>query len=121
MTDRIPFNSLEYRQQRDRIFERDKGVCQSPHCLDKMPEWYLKGKDWELDHILPISKSEGYEDFVNTDANLRVLCPFCHATRDDSNLEPTSFNSHAKLGLSYVLTKRIEATILEKYRWQDTV
>jgi len=118
--DRIPYNSAEYHDQRNRIFDRDRGRCQSPHCT-QMPEWYLKGKYWELDHILPISKSEGYEDFVNTDANLRVLCPFCHATRDDSNLLPTSFNAHGKLGLSYVLTNRLDNSILEKYRWRDEV
>lgn len=114
---RMPYNSSEYWETKDRIFDRDKGRCQSPHCQN-MPEWYLVNKQWELDHVIPISKGEGIAD-INGDWNLRVLCPFCHATRDDSNLEPTSYNSHFKLGLSYVLTKRIDSEILEKYRWRD--
>ncbi len=117
--DRIPFNSAEYWQQRDRVFQRDRGKCQSPHCVD-MPDFYLDGKDWELDHIVPISKSEGYESFVNSDENMRVLCLFCHATRDDSWINPTTYNSHAKLGLSYVLSDRLDLAVLKKYRWRDT-
>lgn len=112
--DRISFNTPEYWGQRDRIYERDCGKCQSPHCVN-MPE-YSVGDDWQLDHIVPISKGGNNEDY-----NMRVLCLFCHITRDDSNLEPTSFNSHSKLGLSYLLTDRLEESIYNDYQWSDEI
>jgi len=110
MVKRIPFNSHEYWETRDRVFRRDNGRCQSPHCQD-MPEWFLCGREFNVDHIVPISKGG-----TNDDSNLRVLCEFCHACRDDSGLGG-EWNSHKKLGLLYVLTGRIEEKVLKQYQW----
>lgn len=111
-TRRTRFGSKKYWEQRDRIWQRDKGKCQSPWCRNKKP-WHLEGKKWDLDHVIPLSKGG-----TNDDKNLRVLCQFCHICRDDSNFAPTDRNSHEKLGKRFVITQRLPETLIKKYRWQ---
>jgi hypothetical protein len=48
---------------------------------------------------------------------MRVLCEFCHATRDDSDIPP-HFNSHRKLGLRYLLTGRISQEDYDRFLWR---
>lgn len=57
----------KWRQIRERIFQRDKGLCQE--CLRHGV--YVPGTD--VDHIIP--KSQGGTD---DPSNLQLLCPACH-------------------------------------------
>lgn len=108
---RVPFNSKKYWEQKQRIWERDKGKCQSPHCQNQV-DYHLEGEKWAMDHIIPVSKGGS-----NDDSNLRVLCEFCHLCRDDSYLPP-HINTHSRLARKYVLTGRLEKSVLEKFRWK---
>jgi 5-methylcytosine-specific restriction endonuclease McrA len=59
---------------------RDGGLCQSPVsppvCLGKLEAMDLLR--CHVDHIIPLSR--GGSNHVN---NLRLLCPVCHALRED--------------------------------------
>lgn len=60
------------------IWERDGHQCQSPLeppiCVGKP---YISFKDCDMDHIR--AGKQGTNDYDN----LRILCPICHALRDD--------------------------------------
>lgn len=58
--------------QRQVIFRRDKGICQS--CGTKC-EWNA----WEADHIIPWNRGG-----QTTVSNGQVLCPTCNASKSDS-------------------------------------
>jgi len=64
---------------RKRIFERDRGICQSPLapplCQGKRGELTLATA--HIDH----RRSGRFG--TNADSNLRVLCRACHVLRDD--------------------------------------
>ena len=66
---------------RREVYLRDGGLCQSPVsppvCLGKdAPMDPLK---CHVDHILPLSRGGS-----NHISNLRLLCPVCHALREDA-------------------------------------
>lgn len=66
---------------RREVYLRDGGLCQSPVsppvCLGKLEAMDLLG--CHVDHIIPLSR--GGSNHVN---NLRLLCPVCHALREDA-------------------------------------
>ena len=66
---------LMTRDLREKIIERDDGVCQI--CRKKCSSFEL-----EIDHILPISKGG-----KTTPSNLQVLCAACNRKKSDKILE----------------------------------
>lgn len=66
---------------RREVYLRDGGLCQSPVsppvCLGKLEAMDLLG--CHVDHVIPLSR--GGSNHVN---NLRLLCPVCHALREDA-------------------------------------
>lgn len=78
---RLSYESEYWRTIRREVAERDLYKCQSPYCKDTLP-YSLKGKYYEIDHIIPISKGG-----TNKKTNLRVLCERCHALRADKSHE----------------------------------
>ncbi len=71
------FSQKRWSEKRRKVYERDKGSCQSPHCAH-LGDWTLELCDAEIDHIIPISLNG-----KNTMPNLRTLCQRCHALRDE--------------------------------------
>jgi 5-methylcytosine-specific restriction endonuclease McrA len=67
---------------RRRIYERDGGICKSPPtAAPKVFGFCLVDVDFKechIDHIRPLSSGGS-----NHASNLRVLCPVCHALRED--------------------------------------
>ncbi|MBD2459118.1 HNH endonuclease [Nostoc sp. FACHB-87] len=67
---------------RQRIYQRDRGVCQSP--FDAPPKIHglcmgeIKLDIAHIDHIRPLLSGGS-----NHASNLRTLCPVCHALRLD--------------------------------------
>ncbi|BAY37665.1 HNH endonuclease [Nostoc sp. NIES-2111] len=67
---------------RQRIYQRDRGLCQSP--IDAPPKIHglcmgeIKLEVAHIDHIRPLSSGGS-----NHASNLRTLCPVCHALRLD--------------------------------------
>lgn len=67
---------------RQRIHERDKGVCQSP--IDSPPkrnglcQWNVTLDKCHIDHVNPLMSGGS-----NHASNLRTLCPVCHSLRVD--------------------------------------
>ncbi|MGL4622338.1 MAG: HNH endonuclease [Chroococcidiopsis sp.] len=67
---------------RERIWQRDRGICQSPE--DKPPKQnnlcqrLISLEDCHIDHIRPLSSGGS-----NHARNLRTLCPICHGLRLD--------------------------------------
>jgi 5-methylcytosine-specific restriction protein A len=78
---------------RDRVLERDKGVCaacgtnciteygrlrrlKGPARLKAAADWGLKGRKslWDADHIVPVAEGGGECDL----SNMRTLCLKCH-------------------------------------------
>jgi len=82
---------------RQRIYQRDRGICQSPsHAPPKnnklcMGEVQLRVA--HIDHIRPLSSGGS-----NHASNLRTLCPICHALRLDRKHDGMR-NSLVKKGL----------------------
>ncbi|MBV9502664.1 MAG: HNH endonuclease [Acidobacteriaceae bacterium] len=81
---------------RQRVFERDRGVCASCHldCIAEMrrlkrlrgaarvqaiEDWSLRGRRslWDADHIVPVAEGGGECDL----SNMRTLCLKCHRAR----------------------------------------
>ncbi len=62
---------------RARIWERDKGRCQGPYCIDAA-EWSLPLDRCHIDHVTSGRLAS------NGDHNLRVLCRRCHVLRLDA-------------------------------------
>lgn len=75
---RQPTEQWDYTRQR--IWKRDKGECQSPqHLKDAgVCKGKVKLKDCHIDHVQPLSSGGS-----NHASNLRILCPVCHALRED--------------------------------------
>ena len=72
----------QWKITRQRIYTRDKGLCQSP---DNQPpkvhglcQKTVSLKTAHIDHIRPLSSGGS-----NHASNLRTLCPVCHALRLD--------------------------------------
>lgn len=66
---------------RREVFLRDRGLCQSPLeppvCQGKLEP--MDPKHCHVDHIRPLCKGGS-----NHGSNLRLLCPVCHALREDT-------------------------------------
>lgn len=66
---------------RREVYLRDKGLCQSPVsppiCQGKGEP--MDVKCCHVDHIVPLSRGGS-----NHASNLRLLCPICHALREDA-------------------------------------
>ncbi|WP_257236730.1 HNH endonuclease [Nostoc sp. 'Peltigera malacea cyanobiont' DB3992] len=76
----------QWKVTRQRIYNRDRGFCQSP--TDSPPKnsglcmGEIKLKTAHIDHIRPLSSGGS-----NHASNLRTLCPICHALRLDRKHE----------------------------------
>lgn len=71
---------------RQRIYERDRGTCQSPANASPKNNGLCMGevslRIAHVDHIRPLSSGGS-----NHVSNLRTLCPVCHALRLDRKHE----------------------------------
>lgn len=90
-----------WRVLRRRVWERDGGYCQGPYCAGEPP---LPLSECHIDHI----RSGKLAD--NSLANLRVLCPRCHALRLDRR--------HRGL-ISRALRKGLIPADYRPYLWDD--
>ncbi|MBD2565414.1 MULTISPECIES: HNH endonuclease [Nostoc] len=76
----------QWKVTRQRIYNRDRGICQSP--TDSPPKnsglcmGEIELKTAHIDHIRPLSSGGS-----NHASNLRTLCPICHALRLDQKHE----------------------------------
>jgi 5-methylcytosine-specific restriction endonuclease McrA len=72
----------QWAKTRKRIFKRDGGLCQSPENAPPKRAGVCQRETaldvGHIDHIRPISSGGS-----NHHTNLRVLCPVCHALRED--------------------------------------
>ena len=72
----------QWRRTRQRIFKRDEGLCQSPENSAPKKAGVCQRETeinvCHIDHIRPISSGGS-----NHHTNLRILCPVCHALRED--------------------------------------
>lgn len=95
---------------RDRVFQRDRGVCAlcGIDCLAALrhlkklrgasraralAEWNLRGRKslWDADHILPVAEGGGECDL----SNLQTLCLKCHRVRTGELRERLRKNPHS--------------------------
>ncbi|MBD2341991.1 HNH endonuclease [Calothrix sp. FACHB-156] len=71
---------------RERIYNRDRGICQSPADSPPKKSRLCMGEVQlqiaHIDHIRPLSSGGS-----NHASNLRTLCPICHALRLDKKHE----------------------------------
>lgn len=76
----------QWQVTRQRIHNRDRGICQSP--ADSPPKksglciGEIELRTAHIDHIRPLSSGGS-----NHASNLRTLCPICHALRLDKKHE----------------------------------
>jgi len=91
---------------RREVYERDRGLCQSPLeppvCQGKQEPMDIA--KCHIDHIMPLSKGG-----TNHASNLRLLCPVCHALREDS--------AHVQIRCEAIASGLIPATGWRELTW----
>ncbi|MDZ8056574.1 MAG: HNH endonuclease [Aulosira sp. ZfuVER01] len=101
----------QWERTRQRIYKRDRGLCQSPSNTPPKSNGLCMGevklRVAHIDHIRPLSSGGS-----NHASNLRTLCPVCHALRLDKKHDGMR-NSLVKKGLIPVNWKQ--------YVWHEIV